>query len=582
MGSVRRTGLATLLLGVLSAPLGAQGGGGAGGDAAAALGRALDLEDARKCREAIPFYRQALGGNDEPAGALFGLERCMAEAGSPDTLLAILDSVLLRRPRDPVVRTIQLRTLITTYRLDAARLAFSHWTNAVPQEATPYREYSRLLLDNGLTRAADTVLQQAAFRLGNVRQVAAEMAELKGALGMWEASATHWRQALSYAPYLESSAVFVLGASSDAGRDSIRTVLLQAPPDLAARRILSALEMRWTSPREAWSPLAELSPTDSVIAAWLAFATQAEERESWLVARDAYVKALAHRRDASLVVRAASAALKGDDPAMTLAYADSLASWRDTTQSSTMSLLRLQALGQLGRAREAEAVLAGLQSRLDPVAKGDAVRAVAWAWVRVGDVARAKATLENGGEQSDERTAAWMALFEGDLATAKTGLRRLDDVSRDAVLALSVFSRTRIEKSPGVGQAFLALARGDTLSAARAFEGSTGEVTDAAPLMLGIAARLFQATPDSQRSLGLWGDIVSRYPEAPEAAEADLEWARTLRRHGDAAGAITRLEHLILTWPRSALVPQARREMELAKGTVPPPAGLENGDRRWE
>lgn len=579
MGSVRRTGLAALLLGVLSAPLGAQGGGG---DAGQALSRALDLEDARKCREAIPFYRQALGGNDEPAGALFGLERCMAEAGSPDSLLAILDSVLLRRPRDPVVRTIQLRTLITAYRLDAARLAFSHWVNAVPQEATPYREYSRLLLDNGLTRAADTVLQQASFRLGTVRQVAAEMAELKGALGMWEASATHWRQAMAYAPYLETSAVFVLGAAADSGRDSIRTVLLQAPPELSARRILSALEMRWSSPREAWAALADLSPGDSVIAAWLRFAAQAEEREAWLVARDAWVKALAHRRDAALVVRAASAALQGGDPAMTVAYADSLASWRDSTQGATMAVLRLQALGQLGRAREAESVLAGIQSTLDPVTRGDAVRAVAWAWVRVGDVARAKATLEKGGEESDERTAAWMALFDGDLATAKSGLRRLDEASRDAVLALSIFARTRAERSPGVGSAFLALARSDTLAAARAFEESASEVTDAAPLMLGIAARLFQATPDSQQSVRLWGDIVAKYPDAPEAAEADLEWARTLRRHGDAAGAIDRLEHLILTWPRSALVPQARREMDLAKGTVPPPDTHEMGVVRWE
>jgi tetratricopeptide (TPR) repeat protein len=576
MASVPRAGALALLFSALAGPLGAQG------DQGQSLSRALDLEDAGKCREAIPFYRTALGGSSEPAGALFGLERCIAEVGHPDTLLSILDSVMLRRPRDPAVRTIQLRTLVTAHRLDAARLAFAHWVNATPQDATPYREYSRLLLDNGLTRAADTVLIQATMRLGSARQVAAELAELKGALGMWEASATHWRQALTYAPYLESSAVFVLGAASGPGRDSIRTVLSAAPVDLSSRRILSGLEMRWRSPRDAWEVLEALHPTDSVIEAWLEFGAQAEERESWLVAKDAYAKALAHRRGASLVVRTASAALQGGEPAIALAYADSLAAWRDTSQRTTMALIRLRALGQLGRAAEAEVMLSGMQGGLDPVTRGDAVRAVAWAWVRVGDVTRARTTLERGGEASDERAAAWMALYEGDLATARSGLRRLDEVSRDAVLALSVIARTRVERAPGVGRAFLALARSDTASAAQAFEASAVEVVDAAPLMLGIAARLFLSTPDSQRSVSLWRDLLVKYPDAPEAAEADLEWARALRRQGDAAGAITRLEHLILTWPRSALAPQARRELELARGTVPPPDGHLMGDGRWE
>jgi hypothetical protein len=39
---------------------------------------------------------------------------------------------------------------------------------------------------------------------------------------------------------------------------------------------------------------------------------------------------------------------------------------------------------------------------------------------------------------------------------------------------------------------------------------------------------------------------------------------------GEAAGAIARLEHLILSAPQSALLPQARRELELARGSVPP------------
>lgn len=570
MASGRDIGLLVSLLGVVAAQTVSAQGGVGGGAETAVLSRALDLEGSGKCKDAIPLFRQALGGSDDPAGALYGLERCVAEAGDPDSLLFVIDSVLARRPRDPVARTIQLRTLTNAHRADAARLAFQHWVNAVPGEATPFREYARLLLDAGLTRAADTVLTFATQRLGGGRQVAAELAELKGALGMWEASATNWRQAMSYAPWLEASAVFVLGAASGAARDTIRDILRADPKDLAVRRILSGLELRWRSAREAWNALSVLTPNDSVVEAWLQFAADAEERESWLVARDAYAAVLGQRRQAGLVTRVATAALQGGEPASALAWADSLGSWRDTSQAGTMALIRLRALGQLGRAAAADSLLAEHGPSLDPVTRGDAVRAVAWAWVRMGDITRARATLANGGEASDERSTAWMALYEGDLKTARTGLRRLDDVNRDAVLALSVLARTRGEKSEGIGRAFLALARSDTVAAAKAFEATALEVVDASPLLIAIAARLYRSTSDSARSEVLWDQLIRTHANSPEAAEADLEWAKVLRRQGNSAAAITRLEHLILTYPQSALVPQARRELELAKGTVPP------------
>lgn len=565
MVSGRRFGLFLSLLGVVATQTGS-----AQGVEGATLSRALDLEGNGKCKEAIPLFRQALTGSDDPAGALFGLERCVAEAGNADTLLFIIDSVLTKRPRDPVARTIQLRTLTNTHRAEAARLAFQHWVNAVPGEATPFREYARLLLDAGLTRTADTVLTFAMQRLGGGRQVAAELAELKGALGMWEASATNWRQAMTYAPYLEASAIFTLGAANGVARDTIRGILAADPKDLSVRRILAGLEMRWTSAREAWSALSLLTPTDSVVEAWLQFAADAEERESWLVARDAYAAALGKRRSASLVVRTATAALQGGEPASALAWADSLVGWRDSSQAGAIALIRLRALGQLGRAAAADSLLEARGGSLDPVTRGDAVRAVAWAWVRMGDLARARATLTRGGEESDERSAAWMALYEGDLKTARTGLRRLEEVTRDAVLALSVLSRTRGERSEGIGRAFLALARSDTAAAAKEFEATSKDVVDASPLLLAIAARLYRATADSAKSEEIWDTLIKSHALAPEAAEADLEWAKVLRRKGNGPAAIARLEHLILTYPQSALVPQARRELEIAKGTIPP------------
>jgi hypothetical protein len=138
------------------------------------------------------------------------------------------------------------------------------------------------------------------------------------------------------------------------------------------------------------------------------------------------------------------------------------------------------------------------------------------------------------------------------------------------VLALSVLARTRGEKSEGIGRAFLALARSDTAAAAAVFQSTAADMPDASPLLLAIAARLYRSTSDSAKSEVIWDSLIKTHPESPEAAEADLEWAKVLRRNGKGAAAIARLEHLILTYPQSALVFQARRELELAKGTIPP------------
>jgi hypothetical protein len=53
------------------------------------------------------------------------------------------------------------------------------------------------------------------------------------------------------------------------------------------------------------------------------------------------------------------------------------------------------------------------------------------------------------------------------------------------------------------------------------------------------------------------------------APAAELEWARLLEARLQTGDAIRHLEHLILTYPASAVVPEARRELERAKGAIP-------------
>jgi tetratricopeptide (TPR) repeat protein len=291
------------------------------------------------------------------------------------------------------------------------------------------------------------------------------------------------------------------------------------------------------------------------------------------VARDALLAAssgAASRRGAggaALAARAAGDALNGGDAAGALAIASSASpAPGDTAATLAVIAVKVRALSALGRAAEADALVQQSGAQLDEGRRAELRRGVAWGWIRAGDVAKARAALAASGGEADEGAEGWIALYEGDLAGARAKLVRAADATPELVTARALLSRSRAERSAAAGGAFLALARGDTVRAAQQFVDARRELPDAAPLLLAVAARLHTARHDDAAALPLWSSIVDQYATAPEAAEADLEWGRALRRRGDAPGAVARFEHLILTYPQSALVPQARREMERAKG----------------
>lgn len=572
-----------MALGLALAPLGI-GRAQSGNPAAATMNRALELEAANNCRDAIPLYRQATRVPD-PTGAVLGLERCLHMVGHPDSLLPLLDTLFVRKPTDPTLRVVQLRTLSTVRNDAGLKRAFSEWVALAPREPAPYREYARILLDMGRALAADSVLASAERALGSKTEIAAEFAQMQAALGLWTKAAQSWREASQHRSYLERAAVFSLFQAPAELRDSIRQILREPPVAVNARRVLAGLEVRWHAPLEGWAALSELQPTDTVIRIWTDFAAEAEDSEAWLTARDAWVSAFKARpSERGYAVRAANAALSGDDPASAAGVLASLTGERDSTLAPTVTLLRVRALGMMGQPRAADSLLRANDKVLDVAARQQAHRSLAWAWIRSGDLEGARSALaEAGGDTEEgERVSAWISLYEGDLAAARSGLRRTDESSNDVVTAMAFLSRTRVGRSDEAGKAFLQLARGDTAQAALMFERAADGLKDAASFLLGTSARLHLAVSDTSRSITLWQLILSAHSDAPEAAESDLEWARVLRRRGDNAAAIERLEHLILTYSESALVPQARRELELARRAVP--SGLVQGSSvggRW-
>jgi hypothetical protein len=85
-----------------------------------------------------------------------------------------------------------------------------------------------------------------------------------------------------------------------------------------------------------------------------------------------------------------------------------------------------------------------------------------------------------------------------------------------------------------------------------------------------LAGQVASRMGESQQgtAIDLFEEVV-RSDTGAAAPAAELEWARLLVRQAKPRDAIAHLEHLILTYPMSAVVPDARRELERTKGAIP-------------
>ncbi len=541
------------------------------------LTTALDAEDRGDRAAAARSYRRALrevpggGGGDRVAIALLGLERVWAELGWRDSIAPVVAEVLQFRPADPVARSIQLRTLLAMERAAEADQAYIGWRRvATLGDAAPFREYARQLLEHGRPLGADSVLAEAERVLGGTTALSAEAAQLHVALGRWSAAASAYRRTLDSDPYLEGAALFALQRVPSVQRDSLRLVLQGAPISRPARRLLAALELAWGEPRRGWMALAPLAVDDSTVATWRDFGERAELAESWLVARDVW-QAVEERASAGSGAafeareRGALAALRGGDPAGALQRIRAAGRLPDSLARRLLPL-EVEALGALGRADEAQRLIDAAGSVLDDDLRRQLARPLVAGYLLRGDVARARAAVAGTELEDDDETVGWLALYDGDLLVARQRLVRALAPRPEVVDALGILARVRGDGGRGLGGAFLALARRDSAQAADRFITLADSVgPGAAPALLALAARIRGA-----RGEPVWARIRAQHPASPEGAEALLALARARRAAGDAAAAIAHLETLILDHPGSALLPQARRELEGLRGQRPP------------
>jgi hypothetical protein len=327
--------------------------------------------------------------------------------------------------------------------------------------------------------------------------------------------------------------------------------------------VLASLELIWGQPRQAWQAFTGVRVDNETVVAWKEFAEEADARSMPVASREAWAAIHRQTRDPQAALRAADAALVSGEAATALQLASSAQGMMTTALGLRDAVpVRLRALAAMGKATEALALVDSVRPKVVPIQLQMLERELMWAWLRVGDAARARPFVAKLDE--DEATAL-LAIYDGELDKARTALRNADASNTLLLAPRALLARTSLPTSTAIGSAFTALAKRDTAAAVTGFLGTAGEVGDAAPLVLAMAARLLTARNDDTRAVPIWTRIVTEFSTSPEAPEGDLEWARAALRAKDGVTAIARLEHLLLTYPTSALAPQARRELDTAR-----------------
>src|SRR5437899_2975629 len=421
-----------------------------------------------------------------------------------------------------------------------------------------------------------------------------ELAELSQLSGDWEGAAREWAAALTDAPVQLPNAASALAEAPDAQRERIARLLTGGTPSTLTRRLAGELLLNWGQPLRAWAVFEPSVATPSADAAFAArrFADLAGAR-STPDARRARALALARYADLAPEVGGAAARARADAARAFIEAGDRVAARavlervaQDSNAPPDAQRLAqravVEALIEGGQRNEAAQQLA-TNARLSPDDRASLRLQLVRARIAAGELDRADTELARDSSVEALALQGWIALYRGRLREAQrlflaagpyAGDQR-DAVDRTTMVAL--LQRVPDDSFPELGSALSLLARGDSLravaalrlAAARLATGESGGGGRPDLLLLAgrVAARL--DTLQQGTALALFDEVVSTGGQGAAAPAAELEWARLLERRAQTAEAIRHLEHLILTYPGSAVVPEARRELERAKGAIP-------------
>ncbi|HEV8357572.1 MAG TPA: hypothetical protein VGQ17_12510 [Gemmatimonadales bacterium] len=546
--------------------------------------RAQELERRGEYPAAAVAWRGVLAARPGDFPALLGLERSLTPLGRLGEMVPELRTVL-RRDSSPGVLGVAIRVWTAARQPDSARAAAERWARAEPESEAPFQEWGMAAF-----AARDRTSAKAAYLLGRQRLgrpdlLAAELGQVAAADGDYALAAREWTAAVRKVPSYRQAAISILSQVPAAGRPALLRELGQAG-NPGGERLAALLMARWGEPVAAVKRLAAALPSDDR-AAFEAIQEMIETLRGpatpeVLRARAVATELLADRSSGnqrvSLRLDAARAyADAGDqaaarrmlaglagDPAATPAMA--------TSASSTL----VGVLVDEGHLAEADRRFTEIGPQLSADDRERLALRLAEGWIRNGRLGRADSLLAADSSVDALAVRGRIALYRGDLGTASELLaeagpftgERADATGRIGLLGL--LQLVDSDSMPALGEALYKLERRDSAAAAAALEKvaqSVGPEHGGAELLL-LAGRVRAGLGQGAEAERLYRAAVTQAVPAGSAA-AELALAELLLREGKNEPAIAALEHLLLTWPTSSVVPQARRLLDVARGAVP-------------
>ncbi|HEY3934085.1 MAG TPA: hypothetical protein VGL65_05650 [Gemmatimonadales bacterium] len=537
------------------------------------LGRAIMAERNGAYGDAAAIYQSILKTQPANVGALIGMENVLPRIDRANELTALAQRALAVDSTSIGVLQVAVRAFAHANRGDSARKYVERWSALAPHDEDPYREWSNAALEARDAGEAKRALDLGRERLGP-SALGVERAELFRRSGDLADAAREWVSVVRATPAFGTAAVTVLSQVPSAQRSQVRDAL-QQDGSIDARQMLGLLLAGWGDPAQGLALTRAALPADSASAAVVLrrlyqILRTRDDNASRLAAAAALEAVAAHQSGAAAVqtlMDAARAYADAGNERQARRVLDLVAAspGAPSGMASTASTTLLGVLIAEGKGAQAEKVLTQLGSTVSPDEHDRLARRIAMVWIRAGDFPRAEELVSHDSSTSGFDLRGRLALYRGDLAGANDLLKFAGPYDEEREQALERISLLTIiqaigqDSLPALGDALLSLERGDTARAVAALAALAAKVrpAGAAETRL-LAAQIALAARDTARATELFsGADVKDAPAA--AAAARLALARLGAASGNVDAARRALAQLIVDYPESAVVPEARR-----------------------
>jgi predicted negative regulator of RcsB-dependent stress response len=542
---------------------------------------AAALEEAGDLAGATTVLRSVLEQNPSSLTGLLTYERLLAVQGRIADVIPMVDRLLELDATSSIGHQVRLRVLAQGNDVAALERAVARWIQASPSLETPYREAAVMWRGRGDAKRAIALLEQGRKRIDRDDALALELGDAWADADDLRRAAAEWARAVG-----PDGRGFLLvqrrvQSQPEGGAGAIPALVdqLGAGAPTAGRRRAAAL----LAIEAGLEPRAERLVREAVAHAapnqreqvLVELARRADAGGMRRIALWAYDELLRSTREAgaALAIRtrvAELALLAGDTARAAEVYRElEAASAAGSPRRRQAMALRIQLTLGEGRLDRAAEEVDAFRSEFGQTAELDATAALLATRLLESD--RADDALRVVTGVSGPRTAQLrgrLFIRSGDLHAAREELLQAAPQlqGREATETISL-AALLVRTSANGGEFVARMVAADDAERQRLVHDALADTERLPPaeraVVLDFVAGVADRAGMADDAVMVRHEIVSRLPRTPEAPAALLALARhALTQHEATDEATVLLERLILDYPRSALAPQARIELQ--------------------